>query len=72
MDDLANIQNSLMERLRMENYSPELNQKRSREYWLNQPGAPKAERSPEDPVTVPYDELIQQWDQESETMEGEE
>jgi glycerol transport system substrate-binding protein len=71
MNDLARIQNSLMQRLRMSQYSPELNEKRSREYWLNQPGAPKAERSPEDPVTVPYDELIKQWEQTSDTMSGE-
>ena len=71
MNDLARIQNSLMQRLRMSQYSPELNEKRSREYWLNQPGAPKAERSPEDPVTVPYDELIEQWEQTSDTMSGE-
>jgi glycerol transport system substrate-binding protein len=61
MNDLASIQNSLMGRLRMEEYSPELNEPRSREYWLNEPGAPKAERPPEDPVTMPYDELVQQW-----------
>jgi glycerol transport system substrate-binding protein len=64
MDDLARIQNSLMGRLRMDQYSPDLNPKRSRDYWLNQPGAPKAERSPEEPETVPYDELIQQWESE--------
>ena len=64
MNDLARIQNSLMGRLRMDQHSPDLNSKRSREYWLNQPGAPKAERSPEEPETVPYDELIQQWESE--------
>jgi glycerol transport system substrate-binding protein len=71
MDDLASIQNSLMRRLRMQQYSPKLNTERSREYWLNQPGAPKAERPPEDPVTVPYDELIQEWEGESTGMGGE-
>ena len=71
MDDLASIQNSLMQRLRMQQYSPKLNTERSREYWLNQPGAPKAERPPEDPVTVPYDELIQEWEGESTGMGGE-
>ncbi|PSR05015.1 MAG: ABC transporter substrate-binding protein, partial [Bacteroidetes bacterium SW_8_64_56] len=68
MDDLASIQNSLMQRLRMQQYSPKLNPERSREYWLEQPGAPKAERPPEDPVTVPYNELIKQW--ESDDMGG--
>jgi hypothetical protein len=29
---------------------------------LSQPGSPKAERPEEDPVTVPYDELIKQWE----------
>jgi glycerol transport system substrate-binding protein len=60
-----------MQRLRMQQYSPKLNTERSREYWLNQPGSPKAERPPEDPVTVPYDELIQEWEGESSGMGGE-
>ncbi len=64
MNDLASIQNSLMDRLRMSQYSPELNEERTREYWLNQPGAPKAERAPEEPETVPYDELLEQWEGE--------
>ena len=62
MNDLASIQNSLMQRLRLEKYSPELNEPRSREYWLNQEGAPKAERPDEEPVTKPYDELIEEWE----------
>jgi len=62
MDDLASIQNSLMERLRLQKYSPELNEPRSREYWLNQEGAPKAERPEEEPETTPYNELIKQWE----------
>ena len=62
MDDLATTQNSLMQRLRIERYSPKLNPERSREYWLNQPGSPKAERPPQDPVTVTYDDLINQWE----------
>jgi len=64
MDDLANIQDSLMSRLRLPQYSPDLNKPRSRSYWLNQPGSPKAERGPEEPKTVPYDELIKQWERQ--------
>jgi ABC-type sugar transport system, periplasmic component len=62
MNDLASIQNSLMQRLRLEKYSPELNEPRSREYWLNQEGSPKAKRSDEEPVTKPYNELIKDWE----------
>ena len=38
-----------------------MNEPREASYWLEQPGAPKAERPDEEPETVPYEELLQQW-----------
>ena len=61
MNALARSQDDIMRRLEMPRNAPELNPERSRTYWLQQPGAPKAERPPEEPITVPYDELIRQW-----------
>lgn len=42
---------------------PKLNEKKGRDYWLKQPGAPKAQLANEKPkpVTVDYDELIKSW-----------
>jgi glycerol transport system substrate-binding protein len=39
--------------------------KRSRDYWLSQPGAPKAKLANEKPtpITLDYDELVQSWNQ---------
>ena len=67
MDRLALEQDRLMERLQranaQANYGPRLNEKRDREYWLNQPGAPKPKLENEKPQgeTVSYDELIEGW-----------
>ncbi|WP_029898868.1 ABC transporter substrate-binding protein [Desulfohalovibrio reitneri] len=63
MDNLAETMDDIMGKLRMAKYSPELNPKKSREYWLNQPGSPKPERGPEEPKTMPYDEMIKAWKQ---------
>jgi len=42
---------------------PRLNEERDAEYWLSQPGAPKAKLANEKPqgITVNYDELVQRW-----------
>jgi len=42
---------------------PKLNPKKSAEYWLSQPGAPKAKLANEKPQgqTVDYDKLLQAW-----------
>ena len=50
--------------MRMSRLSPVLNAPRSADDWLALPGAPKAERPPEDPITVSYDELLFQWQTE--------
>jgi len=64
MNDLAETQDNLMSQLRLPTYSPDLNEKRSREYWLEKEGSPKAKRGPEEPVTKSYDELLEEWEQE--------
>ena len=61
MDNLANKMDDLMGKMRLPKYSPELNPEKSREYWLSQEGAPKAERPDEEPKTMPYDELLKSW-----------
>jgi len=63
MDGLAEKMDELMGKMRLPKYSPQLNEKKPAEYWLSQPGSPKAERPAEEPKTVPYDELIKQWQQ---------
>ncbi len=42
---------------------PKMNDERDADYWLNQPGSPKAKLANEDekPITVSYDELIKSW-----------
>jgi glycerol transport system substrate-binding protein len=42
---------------------PKLNEERDPQYWLDQPGSPKAklENEDEEPKTVSYDELIKSW-----------
>ncbi|MEP3421474.1 MAG: ABC transporter substrate-binding protein [Erythrobacter sp.] len=42
---------------------PKLNEERGADYWLNQPGSPKAKLTNEDPepITIEYDELVAQW-----------
>lgn len=61
LDKLAREQDELMGKLKMKAYSPRLNEKKSREYWLNQPGSPKPERPRETPRTVSYEQLIEGW-----------
>ncbi len=67
LDNLASEMDDIMSRLARANvfdsYAPELNEERDPEYWLNQPGSPKAELDNEMPqgTTMPYDELIADW-----------
>ncbi len=67
MTALAVAQDRLMERLERANVlgecGPRLNQPQSREYWFNQPGAPKPKLDNEKPtpLTVDYDELVKSW-----------
>ena len=67
MDNLAAQQDRVLERLQRHGVlgecGPMLNEERDPEYWLAQPGAPKARLDDEKPrgETVPYDELIAVW-----------
>ena len=42
---------------------PRLNEEQGSDYWLNQPGSPKAKLANEDPepITIEYDELLETW-----------
>ncbi len=65
MDAIAFSMDAAMDRMRMSRYSPLLNDPVEAEHWLAAPGAPKAERPPETPLTIPYDELLRRWTGES-------
>lgn len=72
MDTLAEEQDRVMERLEragvQDTCGPRLNDKREREYWLEQEGAPKPELDNEKPQgeTIPYEELVKTWEEEQE------
>jgi len=61
MDSIARGMDSMMNKMRPRYYPPKLNAKKSRDYWLKQPGAPKPEKADEKPQTMPYEELIKAW-----------
>jgi glycerol transport system substrate-binding protein len=67
MSALAQAQERLLRRLQragvLGDCGPELAEKRGRDYWLAQPGAPKAKLANEKPtpITVDYDELVESW-----------
>ncbi|MDZ7702896.1 MAG: ABC transporter substrate-binding protein [Trueperaceae bacterium] len=64
LDTLAEEQDRIMSRLEragMEECAPIMNEPRDASYWLEQPGAPKAERFAQTPITVTYEALLEQW-----------
>jgi glycerol transport system substrate-binding protein len=67
LDALCADQEKVLERLERAgvqgDLGPKLNEPRDPEYWLSQPGSPKAKLDNEDeePKTVSYDELIKSW-----------
>jgi glycerol transport system substrate-binding protein len=67
MDALATQQDRVLERIERHGVQgdcgPQLNEERAPEYWLSQPGSPKAKLANEKPQgeTVAYDELIKVW-----------
>jgi len=61
MDNIAKSMDDLMGKMRLKKFSPKLNEPRTREYWLEQPGSPKPDRPEEEPKTMPYEELIKNW-----------
>ncbi|UTM59540.1 ABC transporter substrate-binding protein [Photobacterium sp. CCB-ST2H9] len=69
LDGLAKAQDRVLQRLERANVQgecgPKLNKPRDAEYWLSQPGAPKAKLANEKPkgVTIQYAELLKSWQQ---------
>ncbi|WP_462324264.1 ABC transporter substrate-binding protein [Desulfoplanes sp.] len=67
MDNLAKNMDKVLMRLERADVQgacgPKLNPKKSADYWLSQPGAPKAKMANEKPQgeTVSYDKLVQAW-----------
>ena len=67
LDALCEQQEQVMERLERAgvqgDLGPVMNEEQDPQYWLDQPGSPKAELENEDeePQTIAYDELIQSW-----------
>ena len=70
MDSLAEQQDKVLERLQRHGVQgacgPQLNEPRDPQYWLAQPGSPKAKLAQEKPqgMTVAYDLLIKSWQAE--------
>lgn len=68
MDALCAAQEKVFSRLERAGvqgeFGPVLNEEKDPEFWLSQPGAPKAKLDNEKPTpeTVSYDELIKSWD----------
>jgi glycerol transport system substrate-binding protein len=67
LDSLCEAQEQVLSRLERAgvqgDIGPMLNEERDPQYWLDQPGAPKAKLENEDPqpVTLDYDALVQSW-----------
>lgn len=67
LDRLAAAQDKVMDRLERANVQgecgPKLNPEKDPNFWLNQPGAPKAKLSNEKPKgeTIAYDKLLESW-----------
>ncbi|KEO90060.1 ABC transporter substrate-binding protein [Erythrobacter longus] len=67
LDALCEQQERVLERLERSglqgDLGPKLNEARTAEYWLNQPGSPKPKLADEDPapITIEYDKLIETW-----------
>ncbi len=71
LDGLAKAQDKVLQRLERSKVQgdcgPKMNPVKDPEYWLSQPGSPKAKLSNEKPqgVTVNYDKLLESWKQAS-------
>jgi glycerol transport system substrate-binding protein len=69
MDSLAEQQDDVLRRLQRAGIggdcAPKLNEERDIQYWIDQPGAPRAKLANEKPqgVTVDYDLLLNAWKQ---------
>lgn len=69
LDGLAKAQDKVLQRLERANVQgdcgPKLNPVKSADFWLNQPGSPKAKLANEKPQgkTIAYSELLKSWQQ---------
>ena len=69
MDALCAAQEKVLSRLERAgiqgDIGPKLNEEKDPEFWLSQPGAPKAklENEKPEPKTIDYDELVKSWQQ---------
>ena len=67
IDGLCEAQEAVLERLERAgvqgDIGPKMNEKRDAQYWLDQPGSPKAKLANEKPtpITINYDELVKSW-----------
>lgn len=64
LDTLAEQMDAVMARLEragLPTCAPALNEPQDPQVWLDAPGSPKPERPPQEPVTVPYEILLEQW-----------
>ncbi len=62
LDELAEKMDSLMDSIDQKIYSPVLNPKRDKNYWLQQTGSPKSEnKKQQTPKTILYNDLIKRW-----------
>ena len=61
MDNIAKQQDRILSQLKMSRLSPKLNAEKSEQFWLLKEGAPKPIRRRSKPLTIPYEELIKQW-----------
>lgn len=61
MDNIAAAMDDLMSKMNLPAYSPVLNEEKTAEHWLSQPGAPKPERPDVEPKTMSYEALVESW-----------
>jgi glycerol transport system substrate-binding protein len=61
MDSIAKQQDRILSQLKMSRLSPKLNAEKSEQFWLLKEGSPKPIRRRSKPLTIPYEELIKQW-----------
>lgn len=67
MDRIAFEMDDAMGQMQMTHYSPVLNPLQDEAIWLDAYGAPKPERPPDTPQTIPYDDLLAQWKADAES-----
>ena len=61
MDSIAKQQDRILSQLKMSRLSPKLNAEKSEQFWLLKEGSPKPIQRRSKPLTIPYEELIKQW-----------